>query len=149
MMIKNVDIKELQHFLKEGIWRITEDEVSKVRYTIYNVIKVSLLSIRRFSEDRIVNRAAALTYNTLLSIVPILAILFAIARGLGFSNIMEQQFRQGLEGQSVAVETILELINSYLTHAKSGIFIGVGLIVLLWAVITLTGNIERVFNMIW
>ena len=81
MMIKNVDIKELQHFLKEGIWRITEDEVSKVRYTIYNVIKVSLLSIRRFSEDRIVNRAAALTYNTLLSIVPILAILFAIARG--------------------------------------------------------------------
>ncbi len=34
MMIKNVDIKELQHFLKEGIWRITEDEVSKVRYTI-------------------------------------------------------------------------------------------------------------------
>ncbi len=149
MMIKNVDIKELQHFLKEGIWRITEDEVSKVRYTIYNVIKVSLLSIRRFSEDRIVNRAAALTYNTLLSIVPILAILFAIARGLGFSNIMEQQFRQGLEGQSVAVETILELIKSYLTHAKSGIFIGVGLIVLLWAVITLTGNIERVFNMIW
>ena len=50
MMIKNVDIKELQHFLKEGIWRITEDEVSKVRYTIYNVIKVSLLSIRQDSK---------------------------------------------------------------------------------------------------
>ncbi len=147
--MKAMKIKQIGHFLKEDIWRITEDDVNKPRYLIYNIIKVALLSIRRFNDDRIVNRASALTYNTLLSIVPILAILFAIARGLGFANIMEQQLRLGLEGQTVAVEVILKLINSYLEHAKSGIFIGIGLIVLLWAVITLTSNIERVFNMIW
>ena len=47
------------------------------------------------------------TYSTLLSIIPILAILFAIARGFGFSNLLETQFRSGLEGQSAAAETIL------------------------------------------
>jgi membrane protein len=136
-------------FLQEGIWRITEGEVSPVRGFFYNVLKVVVLSVRRFMEDRIINRAAALTYNTLLSIVPIMAIVFAIARGFGFSSMVETQLRQWLEGQNDTVETLLQFIDSYLQHAKSGVFIGVGLIVLLWAVITLTDNIERVFNSIW
>ena len=87
--------------------------------------------------------------GTLLSIIPILAILFAIARGFGFSNLLETQFRSGLEGQSAAAETILGLIDSYLVHAKSGIFIGVGLVMLFWTILSLTYNIERTFNYIW
>lgn len=139
----------LKRFLLKEIWRVTPAEVSPLKYMIYNVIKVILLSVRRYSEDRIVSKASALTYNTLLSIVPILAILFAIARGLGFSNMMENQLRKGLEGQAVAVDTIIQLTDSYLAHAQSGVFIGVGLIVLLWAIITLTSNIELTFNQIW
>ena len=142
-------IRLLKRFLTESIWRVTENEVSRVQYIFYNILKVMLLSLQRFNEDRIVNKAAALTYNTLLSIVPILAILFAVARGLGFSDIMEGQIRKGLEGQTIAVDTIIQLTDSYLAHAQSGIFIGIGLLVLLWAVLTLTGNIERTFNQIW
>ena len=62
---------------------------------------------------------------------------------------MEGQIRKGLEGQTIAVDTIIQLTDSYLAHAQSGIFIGIGLLVLLWAVLTLTGNIERTFNQIW
>lgn len=142
-------IRLLKRFLTDEIWRVTEGEVSRMKYITYNVIKVILLSIQRFNEDRIINKAAALTYNTLLSIVPILAILFAVARGLGFSEIMENQIRKGFEGQTVTVETIIKLTDSYLAHAQSGIFIGIGLVVLLWAILTLTGNIERTFNQIW
>ena len=142
-------IRLLKRFLTESIWRVTENEVSRVQYIFYNILKVMLLSLQRFNEDRIVNKAAALTYNTLLSIVPILAILFAVARGLGFSDIMEGQIRKGLEGQTIAVDTIIQLTDSYLAHAQSGIFIGIGLLVLLWAVLTLTGNMERTFNQIW
>ena len=92
-------------------------------------------------------RASALTYSTLLSIIPILAILFAIARGFGFDLIIEHQLRQGMTNQQA--ELILSWINSYLIHAKSGIFIGVGLIMLLWTILILTDNIERSFNAIW
>ena len=85
-------LKGLQSFLKDDIWRVTEDEVSKSRGILYNAIKIATLSVREFTQGRILNKASALTYSTLLSIIPILAILFAIARGFGFSNLLETQF---------------------------------------------------------
>ena len=145
----NEKIKRLWTFVTYDIWRITENEVSRGRSSIYFIIKTSIISIRRFTQDRIMNKASALTYSTLLSIVPFLAIIFAIARGFGFSNLMENEFRGGLEGQSVAVEALLQMVDSYLSHTKSGVFIGIGLVMLLWTVINLVSNIEITFNRIW
>ena len=70
-------LKGLQSFLKDDIWRVTEDEVSKSRGILYNAIKIATLSVREFTQGRILNKASALTYSTLLSIIPILAILLA------------------------------------------------------------------------
>ena len=67
-------LKGLQSFLKDDIWRVTEDEVSKSRGIFYNAIKIATLSIREFTQGRIINKASALTYSTLLSSIPILAI---------------------------------------------------------------------------
>lgn len=137
-------IKRLINFMTYDIWRIREGEVSKGRFTFYNIIKSISLSIYRFAEDRITNRASALTYSTLLAIVPILAILFAIARGFGFSNIVESQF-----GSDDTMHTLMRFVDSYLAETKSGVFIGVGLVLLLWTVLNLTSEIERTFNYIW
>ena len=143
------DIKGIKAFLLDEIWRVTDDEVSKKRGMIYNALKIVTLSIKEFAERRIVNMASALTYSTLLAIIPILAILFAIARGFGFANLLEDQFRVTLQGQALTAETILSFIDSYLSHAQSGIFIGVGLIMLFYTVLLLTYNMERTFNYIW
>lgn len=134
-------------FLTDGIWRVTEDEATPLQQRLYACIKVVSLSIKQFDVDRITERASALTYSTLLSIIPILAILFAIARGFGFDSLVESQFRSGVASQQA--ELIISWINSYLEHAQSGIFIGVGLVVLLWTVLILTDTIERSFNAIW
>ena len=147
--MNKLDIKQIKTFLLDDIWRVTDDEVSKKRGMFYNAIKIITLSIKEFTERRVVNKASALTYNTLLAIIPILAILFAIARGFGFANLLEDQFRSGLSSQAQAAETILTFIDSYLSHAKSGIFIGVGLILLFYTVLLLTYNMERTFNSIW
>ena len=147
--MNKLDINQIKIFLLDDIWRVTDDEVSKKRGLLYNAIKIVTLSIKEFTERRIVNKASALTYNTLLAIIPILAILFAIARGFGFANLLEDQFRSGLEGQALTAETVLSFIDSYLSHAKSGIFIGVGLIMLFYTVLLLTYNMERTFNSIW
>ena len=64
-------LKGLQSFLKDDIWRVTEDEVSKSRGILYNAIKIATLSVREFTQGRILNKASALTYSTLLSIIPI------------------------------------------------------------------------------
>ena len=139
--MKKLDIKGIKVFLLDEIWRVTDDEVSKKKGMFYNALKIVTLSIKEFAERR--------TYSTLLAIIPILAILFAIARGFGFANLLEDQFRSGMQGQAQTAETILSFIDSYLSHAKSGVFIGVGLIMLFYTVLFLTHNMERTFNSIW
>lgn len=140
-------IRNIQKFLTEGIWRITEDEITPIRSLLYSCIKVVILSVKQFLNDRIQVRASALTYSTLLSIIPILALLFAIARGFGFDELIEEQLRTGVVSQQSGL--IITWINSYLQHAQSGIFIGVGLVMLLWSILILIDNIERSFNAIW
>lgn len=142
-------IVRIWKFLTYDIWRITEDEVNKTTFSLYNIIKTIYLCITRFAQDRIPNKASALTYSTLLAIVPILAILFAIARGFGFDNIMKSQIISGFGGPSKTTEMIFQFVDSYLSEAKSGIFIGVGLIMLLWSVLNLINNMEMTFNRIW
>ena len=142
-------ITDIWKFLTYDIWRITEDEVTRTKFSLYNIIKTIYLCINRFTKDRMANKASALTYSTLLAIVPILAILFAVARGFGFDNLMEHQFRNGFGGNIETTEAILSFVNSYLSQTKGGVFIGVGLVMLLWTVINLVSNIEITFNRIW
>ena len=145
----NARIKTLWKFLTYDIWRITEDEVTRTTFSLYTVIKTAFLCINRFTKDRLINKASALTYSTLLAIVPLLAVLFAIARGFGFDNLMEQQILRALGGPNDTTDTILQFVNSYLSQTKNGIFIGVGLVLLLWTVINLINNMEITFNRIW
>ncbi len=142
-------IAEIWKFLSYDIWRITENEVTKRKYSLYNAIKTLYLCADRFIEYRIMSKAAALTYSTLLAIVPILAMLFAIARGFGFSTLMENEFYRGFGGNNETTDAILSFVNSYLSETKGGVFIGVGLVMLLWTVLNLINDIEIVFNRIW
>jgi len=120
-----------------------------VRNLWYEIIKVLYLAISFFTTKRVFNKAAALTYSTLLSIVPILAVVFAIARGFGFNRYIEIWFRETFASQPLAAEAIIGWVNSYLVHTKSGIFLGVGLVFMLYTVLMLVSNIEQAFNEIW
>jgi membrane protein len=142
-------ILKLWKFVTEDIWHDPDKEISKNRGRLYYSIKTLYLCIDRFVEDRLIVKASALTYSTLLAIVPIAAILFAIARGFGFDRMMEGQLRITLSGQGEVADYIIQFVNRYLAQTKNGIFIGVGLVLLLWTVVNLTGNIEQNVNQIW
>ena len=94
-------------------------------------------------------QASALTYSTLLAIVPMLAVVFAIARGFGYNKYIEMWFRELLSSQPQVADAIVSFVNSYLIHTKSGIFLGVGLIFMLYTVLMLVNNVEETFNQIW
>lgn len=136
-------------FLTNGIWRVTDNEVGRLRYHIYNFIKIIILTVRRYTGDGVMTRAAALTYSTLFSVVPILALLFAIARGFGLQSMVYKLLKDNIGLDNSTVNTLMGFINSYLERTKSGVFIGVGLFLLLWAIISLISNIERNMNSIW
>ena len=58
-------ITDIWKFLTYDIWRITEDEVTRTKFSLYNIIKTIYLCINRFTKDRMANKASALTYSTL------------------------------------------------------------------------------------
>ena len=142
-------IDKIIKFFQVDIWRIDPDELSPIRRLFYEVAKILFLAIRFFTTKRVLNQASALTYSTLLAIVPILAVIFAIARGFGYNRYIEVWFRDSLSAQPQAAEVIIGFVNSYLVHTKSGIFLGVGLVFMLYTVLMLVSNIETTFNEIW
>ncbi len=101
------------------------------------------------NQKRIIGAASNLTYSTLLAFVPILAVVFAIARGFGYSIYIEDWFKTSLSSQPEAAETIIGFVNSYLIHTQKGVFLGIGLLFMLWTTLMLISNIESTFNDIW
>lgn len=142
-------MKRLIQFLKVNMWRIDDDKLPPVKRVLFAVFKTAYLAVRFFTAKRVMTQASALTYSTLLAIVPILAVVFAIARGFGYNKYIEVWFRNAFSSQPQVSEVIIGFVNSYLVHTRSGIFLGVGLIFMLYTVMMLVSNIEQTFNEIW
>ncbi len=114
------------------------------------VIKDVVISLYNdFMAKRVLASASRLTYSTLLATVPILAVVFAIARGFGYSIYIEEWFRDLLKAQPDATEIIIGFVNSYLINTKKGVFLGIGLLFMLGTVLMLISTIEETFNDIW
>ena len=142
-------IQDIIQFIKVDIWRLKPTEVSPPYSFAVSALKKLLLAVRFFTTKGVFESAAALTYSTILAIVPISAVVFAIARGFGFSKYIEDWFRNAFSSQPQAADTIIRFVNSYLVHTHSGVILGIGLVFMLWTVLMLTRNIEQTFNNIW
>lgn len=142
-------VKRTIRFLSYDIWRLNKDDRSNRQIGFFNIVKAFILAIRNIDGAQLFTRASALTYSTLLSIVPLLAVLFAIARGFGFQNIVKTQLFSYFAGQEEMLNKATAFIDSSIEYAKSGVFVGIGIILLLYTVINLLSNIEDNFNKIW
>lgn len=130
-------------YVWNDVWSDTRDDWR------IKLIKTLNLSIKSFLDSDLQSRAAALTYRTILALVPALAILFAIGRGFGFQNLLQTQIFSYLPVQKDALDTVFGFVDSYLAHSSEGVFVGIGVAMLLWTMISLMNNIENSFNSIW
>lgn len=144
-----MNLKQINLFFTHDLWQPLPEGSCWLRRFTYNVLKKLLLAIKFFTTKGVMDRASALTYSTLLAIVPIVAVVFSIARGFGFSKYIEVWFRDVLSSQPQVADTIIGFVNSYLVHARSGIILGIGFVFMLWTVLMLTRNVEQAFNDIW
>ena len=130
-------------YCRSGVWSDTRSGL------LVSAIKTVNLSVSSFLNTDLQSRAAALTYRTILAIVPALALVFAIGRGFGFQNILQSQLVDSLPIDKTTLDTALGFVDSYLSHASEGIFVGVGIVFLLWTLISLVGSVEYAFNTVW
>jgi membrane protein len=136
-------------FLKTDIWRIRAGTLPRRRSFLIQQARVILLALRGFHVHKCALRASALTFFSLLSIVPALAMLFGIAKGFGMERVFEQRVREWMVNQPQAADRIIELTNSLLQQTRTGLMALVGLCVLIWTVVMVLGNVEASFNEIW
>lgn len=144
----NLAIK-IQRFFEYDIWHVSRQNLSKQKSKLIFYLRVLVLSIRGYVEDRVGIRASALTFFTLLSVVPALAMGFGIAQGFGVKVILQNQLKDSLEDHEEVFNYILNFANSMLDNTKGGWLAGIGIVVLLWSVIKVIWNIESSFNHIW
>ena len=130
-------------YCMHGVWNDT-----KSVWTI-KVLKIVTLSVRAYMNRDLQLRACALTYKTVLAVVPALAMLFAIARGFGFQNLLQSELFRYFPAQRQALESALTYVDNYLAQASQGAFIGIGLIFLLWTLVSLMSDVEDTFNHVW
>jgi membrane protein len=136
-------------FAGQDIWRIRRTDLPPGKSFFINLLRVLILSIRGFDEDKCQLRASALTFYSLISIVPVAAMAFGIAKGFGFEKVLENQLQAKLAGHEEVFNNIIQFSHSLLENAKGGVIGGIGLVVLFWAVIKVLGQIENSFNDIW
>jgi membrane protein len=145
-------IKRIINFISTDIWQIDVKEYPPVLGFFLRQLRIVILALKEFRENQIQLRASALTYYSLLSIVPIAAMAFGIAKGFGFETRLQKAIRlQVAENEEMAdvVEYILEFANSMLQNINGGVIAGVGVMLLFWAIMKVLGNIENSFNVIW
>ncbi len=136
-------VSSFYNYCVEGVWSDTRSK------WYVNLLKTVNLSVRSFLNTDLQSQAAAMTFRTLLAIVPALALLFAIGRGFGFQNILQNQIFNYFPAQKEALESAFRFVDSYLATSSEGIFVGIGIVFLLYTLISLLSSVEDSFNRIW
>lgn len=113
------------------------------------ILRILYAAILGFIKDDCFLKASALTFYTLFSIVPVLAVLFGIAKGFGIEDLLLSNLKTVLSDHPEITDKLIEFIDSTLRHAKGSLIAGFGVVLLLWSVILLFGTIETAFNTIW
>jgi membrane protein len=142
-------VKKSWHFVSDKMWRLRSDKLSKRNSIFLRQLRIFSLAVEGFNEDKCLTKATALTFYTLFSIVPIMALAFALAKGFGFEKSLQKQLMDNYGEYSEVLSKAFIYADSLLATAKGGIIAGFGVVLLLWSVMKLLVNIENSFNEIW
>jgi len=142
-------ISKVINFLQTDIWRIRSKSYHRSKSFFLRQLRIIVLAVRGFAEDKCKFRASALTFYSLLSIVPVIAMMFGVAKGFGLEKRVETEIMKKMEGQEEVAKSIIDFANSLLENASGGFIAGIGVAFLFWSIIKVLSNIEHSFNDIW
>ena len=145
-------ISRIMDFWRHGIWTMRLNGLSPARAYSIRCLRVLILAVRGFIKDDCEKAASLLTYYSLLNIVPLFAMVFAVAKGFGLERLIRQQIldmAQKANWQAELTGQLLKFSSALLQQTRGGLIAGVGIILLFWTVISIMGKIEETFNAIW
>ena len=144
---------KITDFIQSHIWELPLDQLPRWQSPLIKQVRVLILAFKGFNRDKCQLRAAALTFYSILSLIPILAMVFGIAKGFGFEQTLELLLQEKIASRDMVAQEGLDWIISkaklLLESTRGSLIAGVGLIVLMWAATRVLRHIEAALNDIW
>ncbi len=142
-----------QRFFGSSIWDAGQGEVRKGRALLYRMSRILYSTVQTGREQRLNFRAAALTYFSVLSVVPFLAFAFSMLKGFGeYQRLMDGTVRPQLKetfGENPELYSALEQVLGFVEKTSVSGLGAVGILLLAYTSISLLSNIETALNDIW
>ena len=135
--------------IEETIWNVRTADLPKSKAVPISLERVLVLTSKNFIKNKCALRASSLTFLTLMSIVPVVALILGIARGFAFEEKIRGKLRESFMGQEQVADWILSFADKTLKVAAGGVITGVGVAMLFFTALKLLANIENSFNDIW
>ena len=143
-------IKNVYTFLTDTIFHkdVKEYNNPAVRWFVQQY-KLLFYTAKGLVEHGTLVQSAALTFYTLMSLVPIVALVFAIVKGFGLTEMLLSNMYEILPQNKEIIDYIVDFANKAIERTQGGIVALAGIIILFWSVIKVFGSIESAFNNIW
>lgn len=122
---------------------------SKLKGYYHNTVHLLFVTLRNMSANRVGIQAGALTFFTLVALIPFIAVVYAITKGFGFTKELETLIYANFTGQEEVIQRILQFANNLLDTSGSGLFGIIGSITFLWSIIWVMISVEQAFNHVW
>lgn len=141
--------KSIYNFIFVDIWRITETELTRTRKFLYKSIKTIIIAVRGYIDDELGVKSSALTYSILFAAVPLIALVISVSKSFGIEGVIQATLEDTFLGSYGLVPEIMGFVEKYLQTMRGGLFIGIGVVILLWSVLSFFMQVETTFNEIW
>jgi membrane protein len=138
-----------REFFQTGLWQLAPETLPSGKALTISLLRALTMAVVEFFKDQCMLRASALTFYTLMSIVPVFAVVFGVAKGFGLEKLLEKELMEKLSGQEEVIERILAFSRSLLDNTQGGLMAGVGVVVMFWSAIKVLGQIESALNAMW
>jgi len=148
MSIKEFYNKKEKYF-KEEIWLEKKEGNGFWYFFFIKSIRILILSNKNFYKNRNHLTSSSLTFYLVLSIVPVVALAFGIAKGFNIDKYMHDQIVIAFAEHKEVMDWVLSFSDRLLNSTKGGAIAGVGIVLLFWSIAILMMNIEQSFNQIF
>lgn len=143
-------IQRIRKFIQYDLWRQSHIDIhAPKKRLLYRLLQILILVGRGFKHQVLVVRANSLTFSLIFAFIPMMALIYAVARGFGFEEMVSELLTGSFLAEANIAPVLLEWVERYLETARDGLFVGIGLIVLIWAVYAFFNMLENSFNSIW
>ena len=140
---------KLKNFFRNDIWTIEMENLSKARARFIKYVKVMLITVKTFANERIGFQSVALSFFSTMSVVPFIAIMFAITDGLGLADKLKELLYGYFNNSQQTIDTMLGFADNIITNAQSGAMGLISAMMFAFIVIWMMLNVEKVFNNVW